>query len=188
MGKSARFHPMIRIELNDNEHFALIMALALRIRDLEEQREPQSPMFGILAYMGHLGLLRRLLEAPKLPEGQASAPSTAAACLPQNAAAVSTARQPTPVVTTSEKVAERIPDKETGELTITPVSVEQNGKAMVVSYQIRSGQKTRTTKTRCWDPKLFSALVASVGQTTTFLTRESKGFLNIVGVKPGVKT
>jgi len=180
---------VIRIELNDNEHFVLIMALALRIRDLEEQREPQSPMFGILAYMGHLELLRRLLEAPKLPEGQASAPSTAASGSPRTAAAVSTVRQPAPVVTASEKpvaerVPDRVPDKETGELTITPVSVEQDGKAMVVSYRIRSGEKVRLTKSRCFDPKLFSALLATVGQTTTFLTRESKGFLNIVGVKP----
>jgi len=142
-----------------------------------------------LAYVPILNLLRRLTEVPKLPEGVASAPSTAASDSPRTAAAVSTARQPAPVVTASEKpvaerVPDRVPDKETGELTITPVSVEQDGKAMVVSYRIRSGEKVRLTKSRCFDPKLFSALLATVGQTTTFLTRESKGFLNIVGVKP----
>jgi hypothetical protein len=165
--------------ISEDERFHLLVAVSTRVGAIGVSYSENAPYFD---------LLRRLLEAPKLPEAQASAPSTAAAGLPQNAAAVSPARQPAPVVTASEKpAAERVPDKETGELTITPVSVEQDGKAMVVSYQIRTGQKTRLTKTRCWDPKLFSALVASVGQTTTFLTRESKGFLNIVGVKPGVK-
>ena len=168
-----------QLEISDDDRYALLLSVAQKIgcSHVENLRSGE--------YIGYLDLLRRLLEAPKLPEGQASAPSTAAGGSPRTAAAVSTARQPVPVVTTSEKpVAERVPDKETGELTITPISVEQDGKAMVVSYQIRSGQKTRTTKTRCWDPKLFSSLLATVGQTTTFLTRESKGFLNIVGVKP----
>jgi hypothetical protein len=174
---------IFRFEISDDERVLLILAIGASV--------PHIANFVVdshTAYVPILNLLRRLTEVPKLPEGQASAPSTAASAPPKNAAAVFTARQPAPVVTASEKSdAERVPDKETGELTITPVSVEQDGKAMVVSYQIRSGQKTRLTKTRCWDPKLFSALVASVGQTTTFLTRESKGFLNIVGVKPGVK-
>ena len=168
-----------QLEISDDERYALLLSVAQKIgcSHVENLRSGE--------YIGYLDLLRRLLEVPKLPEGQASAPNTAAPVLPRTAAAASTARQPAPVVTASEKpVAERVSDKETGELTITPVSVEQDGKAMVVSYQIRSGQKTRLTKTRCWDPKLFSALLATVGQTTTFLTRESKGFLNIVGVKP----
>jgi len=165
--------------ISEDERILLTVALAQRAIELE--------LAGMTERAdSYINLLHRLREAPKLPEGQASAPSTAASGSPRTAAAVSTARQPAPVVTTSEKpVAERIPDKETGELTITPVSVEQDGKAMVVSYRIRSGQRTQhLTKTRCWDPKLFSALLATVGQTTTFLTRESKGFLNIVGVKP----
>jgi len=164
-----------QLEISDDERFHLLVAVSTRIGAIGVSYS-ENPAY--------LDLLRRLLEVPTLPEAQASAPSTAASDSPRTAAAVSSARQPAPVVTASEKpVAERVPDKETGELTITPVSVEQDGKAMVVSYQIRSGKKTRTTKTRCWDPKLFSALVATVGQTTTFLTRESKGFLNIVGVK-----
>jgi len=169
-----------RFEISDDERMLLILAIGASV--------PHIANFVVdshTAYVPILNLLRRLTEVPKLPEGVASAPSTAASGSPRTAAAVSTARQPAPVVTTSEKpVAERVPDKETGELTITPVSVEQDGKAMVVSYRIRSGEKVRMTKTRCWDPKLFSALLATVGQTTTFLTRESKGFLNIVGVKP----
>jgi hypothetical protein len=171
-----------RFEISDDERILLILAIGASV--------PHIANFVVdshSAYVPILNLLRRLTEVPKLPEAQASAPSTAASAPPKNAAAVFPARQPAPVVTASEKpVAEQVPDKETGELTITPVSVEQDGKAMVVNYQIRSGQKTRLTKTRCWDSKLFSALLASVGQTTTFLTRESKGFLNIVGVKPGV--
>jgi hypothetical protein len=170
---SRTFH----FEISDDERVLLILAIGASV--------PHIANFVVdshTAYVPILNLLRRLTEAPTLP--QASAPSVAASVPPKNAAAVFPARQPAPVVTASEKpVAERVPEKETGELTITPVSVEQDGKAMVVSYQIRSGQKTRLTKTRCWDQKLFSALVASVGQTTTFLTRESKGFLNIVGVK-----
>jgi hypothetical protein len=185
-----RYH----LEISEDERLLLRMAVAASVTQLVPLlvRFPITPDDSKNAYITVLDLLRRLTEVPKLPEGVASAPTTAASGLPRTAAAVSAARQPAPVVTTSEKpVAERVPDgvpdKETGELTITPVSVEQEGKAMVVSYQIRTGQKTRTTKTRCWDPKLFSALLATIGQTTTFLTRESKGFLNIVGVKPGVK-
>ena len=182
---------MIRIELNENEHFALIMALALRIRDLEEQREPQSPMFGILAYMGHLELLRRLLEAPKLPEGQASAASTAASDHPRTAAAVSTARQPAPVVTASEKpVAEREKAEREktllGELTITPTKVDQppDGASMVVHYSIRTANQERKHRMHCWDPSQFGTILETVGKSTTFLTKATKtGFVNIVGVK-----
>jgi len=164
--------------ISENERILLTVALVQRSIELE--------LAGMTERAdSYINLLHRLREAPKLSDGQASAPSTAASGSPRTAAAVSTARQSAPVVTTSEKpVAERVPDKETGELTITPVSVEQDGKAMVVSYRIRSGEKVRLTKSRCFDPKLFSALLATVGETTTFLTRESKGFLNIVGVKP----
>jgi hypothetical protein len=171
-----------QLDISDDDRYALLLSVAQKIgcSHVENLRSGE--------YIGYLDLLRRLLEAPKLPEGVASAPSTAASDHPRTAAAVSAARQPAPVVTASEKpvagrVPDGVPDKETGELTITPVSVEQDGKAMVVSYEIRTGQKTRLTKTRCWDPKLFSALLTTIGETTTFLTRESKGFLNIVGVK-----
>jgi hypothetical protein len=166
----SRFH----LELNDNERTALILSLALRIGVIEGQGNPESPSFGILAYIGHLELMRRLLEAPKLPEGQASAQTAPPAAVPSARLPANTPPEPTPAVAR---------DLETGELTITPVTVVQDGKSMVVSYQIRSGQKTRMTKMRCWDPKLFSGLLATVGETTTFLTRESKGFTNIVGVK-----
>lgn len=141
-----------------------------------------------------LDLLRRLLEASPLPQEQASASSTAVG-RGDPAAAVSPARAPVPTHTTPEPPAparvfplgankNRLPyPDEPGELTITPVTVEQSGKAMVVTYQVRSGGKVRTTKVRCWDPTLFSDLLASQGQVTTFLTKESKGYTNIVGVK-----
>jgi len=73
----------------------------------------------------------------------------------------------------------------TGELAITPIEVEQSadGKAMVVTYLIRSGSVTKKKTVRSWDPTLFSSLLASKGVPTTFVVKESKGFLNIVGVK-----
>jgi hypothetical protein len=73
----------------------------------------------------------------------------------------------------------------TGELAITPIEVEQSadGKAMVVTYMIRSGSVTKKKTVRSWDPTLFSSLLASKGEPTTFIVKESKGFLNIVGVK-----
>jgi hypothetical protein len=173
----SRFH----LEISEDERFQILVSVAHRIGSAD---------FGYSQYPIYLDLLRRLLEAPKLPEGQASAPKPQPAGMP---AAVATARAPEVHNTPPDPPApERVPVVDAlksagvvGELTITPVKVEQSqdGKAMVVSYQVRSGQKTRVTKTRCWDPKLFSALLATVGQTTTFLTRESKGFLNIVGVK-----
>jgi hypothetical protein len=167
-----------QLEISDDDRYALLLSVAQKIgcSHVENLRSGE--------YIGYLDLLRRLLEVPKLPEGQASAPN-AAVGRGDPVAAVATARLPATHMTPEPSTAERVPDvhPEAGELTITPVSVVQDGNAIVVSYQVRTGQKTRMAKTRCWDPKLFSALVASVGQTTTFLTRESKGFLNIVGVK-----
>lgn len=165
------------LEISEEERFLVIVAIATRIG---------SPQFGFAEYPKYLDLLRRLTEVPKLPEGQTSAATTAATGSPRPAAvaAPGAGARSTPTASGADSRTESRAESTDGELTITPVSVEQDGKAMVVSYQIRTGQKTRIAKNRCWDPKLFSALVATVGQTTTFLTRESKGFLNIVGVKP----
>ena len=77
------------------------------------------------------------------------------------------------------------PPPANGELTITPVEVEQSpdGKSMVVTYHVRSGSTLKKKTTRSWDPTLFSTLLSRKGVTTTFVVKESKGFLNIVGVK-----
>jgi hypothetical protein len=167
--------PRFYLEFDEDDRFDLTLALALRIGNPPQTSEVDLGQQS--RYVNHLSLMRRLLEAPKLPEGQASAQTAPPAAVPSARPPANTPPEPTPAVEHDKKIPLE------GELTITPVSVEQDGKSMVVSYQIRSGQKTRMTKTRCWDPKLFSALLATVGQTTTFLTRESKGFLNIVGVK-----
>jgi len=167
------------LEIAETERILLAVALAQRVAELELAGRTEHAN-------SYADLLRRLWEAPRLPEGQASAATTAATGSPRPAAvtAPGAGARSTPTASGADSVVDALKDAGiVGELTITPVSVEQDGKAMVVSYQIRTGQKTRIAKNRCWDPKLFSALVASVGQTTTFLTRESKGFLNIVGVK-----
>jgi len=103
--------------------------------------------------------------------------------LPTGAASV-----PPPAVGGSTPAAVAAPAEAkngTGELAITPIEVEQSadGKAMVVTYLIRSGSVTKKKTVRSWDPTLFSSLLASKGVATTFVVKESKGFLNIVGVK-----
>ena len=103
--------------------------------------------------------------------------------LPTGAASV-----PPPAVGGSTPAAVAAPAEAkngTGELAITPIEVEQSadGKAMVVTYMIRSGSVTKKKTVRSWDPTLFSSLLASKGEPTTFIVKESKGFLNIVGVK-----
>jgi len=103
--------------------------------------------------------------------------------LPTGAASV-----PPPAVGGSTPAAVAAPadvTNATGELAITPIEVEQSadGKAMVVTYMIRSGNVTKKKTIRTWDPGLFSSLLASKGAPTTFIVKESKGFLNIVGVK-----
>jgi len=103
--------------------------------------------------------------------------------LPTGAASV-----PPPAVGESTPAAVAAPAETkngTGELAITPIEVEQSadGKAMVVTYLIRSGSVTKKKTVRSWDPTLFSSLLATKGVATTFVVKESKGFLNIVGVK-----
>jgi hypothetical protein len=103
--------------------------------------------------------------------------------LPTGAASV-----PPPAVGGSTPAAVAAPAEAkngTGELAITPIEVEQSadGKAMVVTYLIRSGSVTKKKTVRSWDPTLFSSLLATKGVATTFVVKESKGFLNIVGVK-----
>ena len=104
--------------------------------------------------------------------------------LPTGAASV-----PPPAVGGSTPAAVAAPAEAkngTGELAITPIEVEQSadGKSMVVTYLIRSGPGHAKQKTvRSWDPTLFSSLLATKGVATTFVVKESKGFLNIVGVK-----
>jgi len=170
-----------RFEISDDERMLLILAIGASV--------PHIANFVVdshTAYVPILNLLRRLTEVPKLPEGVASAPSTAADGSPRTAAAVSTARQPAPVVTTSEKpVAER--EKALlGELTITPTKVDQppDGASMVVHYSIRTANQERKHRMHCWDPSQFGTILETVGKSTTFLTKATKtGFVNIVGVK-----
>ena len=55
---------------------------------------------------------------------------------------------------------------------------------MVVHYRIRTTEGVRMTKMHCWDPAQFGTILATVGQSTTFITKtNAKGFVNIVGVK-----
>lgn len=137
----------------------------------------------------------KLVSHPALPTGAASPPPPPAESrLPAAAAAP---KRPIPgeydVVQVQTARSGQISTKEietalhtpNGELTITPVEVEQSadGKAMLVTYRIRTGTTTKSKTIRTWDPKLFSDLVTTKGVPTTFLVKESKGFLNIVGVK-----
>jgi hypothetical protein len=165
------------LEISEEERFLLLVAVATRV---------SAPQFGFSEYPQYFDLLRRLTEVPKLPEGVASAPTTAASGLPRTAAAVATARQPAPVVTASEKpVAER--EKALlGELTITPTKVDQppDGASMVVHYSIRTANQERKHRMHCWDPSQFGTILETVGKSTTFLTKATKtGFVNIIGVK-----
>jgi hypothetical protein len=166
----SRFH----LEISESDRFALVVSLSLRIADLEAAE----PLAG---YLEHLDLMRRLLEAPKLPEGQASAPKPQPVGIP----AAEFAQAPAP--TTPEPPApERYTPKEpTGEITITLVSAELSAdkKALVTTCKTRTGNGVKTNTLRCWDPEQWERIQASVGKSTTFLTRESKGFTNIVGVK-----
>jgi len=169
-----------RFEISNDERMLLILAIGASV--------PHIANFVVdsqTAYVPILNLLRRLTEVPKLPEGQAGAPSTAASDHPRTAAAVSAARQPAPVVTTSEKpVAER-GKALLGELTITPTKVDQtDGASMVVHYSIRTANQERKHRMHCWDPSQFGTILETVGKSTTFLTKATKtGFVNIVGVK-----
>jgi hypothetical protein len=161
------------------------MSLSLRIADLEAAE----PLAG---YLEHLELMRRLLEAPKLPEGQASAPKPQPVELgipgwiDRHPPVAVSARPPdnTPPEPTAVEREKKAPLE--GELTITPVKVDQppDGKSMVVHYRIRVGNAVRMTKIHCWDSTQFGDILDTVGKSTVFLTKETKtGFVNIVGVK-----
>jgi hypothetical protein len=168
--------------ISEDERFHLLVAVSTRVGAIGVNYSENRPYFD---------LLRRLLEVPTFPEGQASAPSTAASGLPRTAAAVSAARQPAPVVTASEKpVAEREKAEREkallGELTITPTKVDQppDGASMIVHYSIRTANQERKHRMHCWDPSQFGTILETVGKSTTFLTKATKtGFVNIVGVK-----
>jgi hypothetical protein len=180
------------LEISEDERLLLRMAVAASVTQLVPLLI-QFPITGDSknAYITVLDLLRRLTEVPKLPEGVASAPSTAASAHPRTAAAVSVARQPAPVVTASEKpVAEREKAEREkallGELTITPTKVDQppDGASMVVHYSIRTANQERKHRMHCWDPSQFGTILETVGKSTTFLTKATKtGFVNIIGVK-----
>jgi hypothetical protein len=148
----------INLELDQKEVGILIYALGICYKLPEAWPLAQR----VLALVSH----------PALPTGAASLP-------------------PRPAVGGSTPAAAAVPadvkkeNGSTGELAITPVEVEQSadGKAMLVTYQIQSGSVSKKKTVRSWDPTLFSSLLASKGVRTTFVVKESKGFLNIVGVK-----
>jgi hypothetical protein len=173
----AKFH----LEIDGDERFALVLALSTVSYESIGYSE---------CYSECLALMRRLLEVSPLPDSKASAspPAPSGMSVPADTAPATPLSPDPPARSETAGLREESahPKGWTGELVITPVTVEQSadGKAMVVTYQIRTGNnKVRTTTMRCWDPKLFSALLATAGQSTTFLVKESKGFTNIVGVK-----
>jgi len=74
-----------------------------------------------------------------------------------------------------------------GELTITLISAEMaaDGKSLVTMCKLRTVNGVKTSKLRCWEPTQWERIKASVGKSTTFLTKSTEtGFTNIVGVKP----
>jgi hypothetical protein len=158
-GYMAKFH----LEIDERERGVLMFALGA-ISGVHAESYPLAARIAGLAASGQSA-------KPPVPSGMP---------VPVNAAAPVVPCSPEPAVEPGFPEAGRA-----GELVITPVKVEQSadGKAMVVTYRIRTANSTRTTTIRCWDPKLFSALLATAGQPTTFLVKESKGFTNIVGVK-----
>jgi hypothetical protein len=123
----------------------------------------------------------KLVSHPNLlPTGAASVPPPAVGGSTPAAVAAPESRPLPQVARTNART-----DTPAGELAITPIEVEQSadGKAMVVTYLIRSGSVAKKKTVRSWDPTLFSSLLATKGVATTFVVKESKGFLNIVGVK-----
>jgi hypothetical protein len=164
----SRFH----LELDENERMALILSLACKISST-----PERVVSG--EYVAYLTLFSRIvnllpIDLPllnDLPPSQSvmgASPATKPAPDPPGV--------PPPAPINSNSPAE---------LVITPTEVEQSpdGKSMVVTYKIRTANATKTTRIRSWEPRLFGDLLATKGISTTFLVKESKGFLNIVGVK-----
>lgn len=159
------------LQISKLERESLVIALACRLSDLQRSHWNSE---GDLAFE----LLRRLLEAPKLSEGQTGAHTPRPGGIPE---AVKDAHR-APLASSPEPTAPAR-DSEIGELTITPTKVEQSqdGKAMVVTF---IGAGNRSKNVRCWDPKQFSSLLAAVKSPITLLVkRTDKGFTNIVGVK-----
>lgn len=121
--------------------------------------------------------------SPVSPDATAAKPSSPVG-MP---AAVETSRAParsaSPPEPPASETKSKKPETKSEALTITPLKVEQAGdsKSMLVHY-LRPGT-TRQAKIRCWDPTLFSSLLATVQVPTTFLVRQSNGYTNIVGVK-----
>lgn len=146
----------IHLDLSAEEVGVLVFALGACYRLPEAWTLAQR----VLRLASHSSLPTGAATLPPLPAAGGSAPAAAAAPGP--------------------------PPPANGELTITPVEVEQSqdGKSMVVTYKVRSGSTVKTKTVRTWDPTLFSTLLARKGVTTTFVVKESAhGFLNIVGVK-----
>jgi len=169
----SRFH----LELSEADRFALVVSLSLRIAELEAAE----PLAG---YLEHLDLLRRLLEAPKLPEGQASAPKPQPVGIP--AAEFAQAPAPTtPEPPAPERVLIGDKDPEPGELTIALISakVATDKKSLITTCKTQTSTGTKTHTLRCWDSAQWERIQDSIGKVTTFLTREKNGYVNIVGVK-----
>lgn len=160
------------LQISYIERETLAIAIACRLHKLQQSGDWK------LEYLANLELLRRLLEAPKLSEGQTGAHTPRPVGIPE---AVKVAHA-APLASSPEPTAPAR-DSEIGELTITPTKVEQSqdGKSMVVTF---IGAGNRSKNVRCWDPKQFSSLLAAVKSPITLLVkRTDKGFTNIVGVK-----
>jgi hypothetical protein len=158
------------LQISEEERALLVLAIGascttrLRLRDV--------PL---------INLLRRLLEAPKLSGGQTHAQAPPVG-IP---APVKVARK-APPASSPEPAAPARDSATTGELAITPIKVDQpeDGKSMVVHYQVRTAAGAKVKVIRCWDPSYFGSILDTVGQATTFLTKtNAQGFTNIVGVK-----
>ena len=160
------------LQISASERETLVIALSCRMSVLGEAGYTTDQR-------DNLALLRRLLEAPKLSEGQTHAQAPPPVGIP---APVKVARK-APPASSPEPAAPARDSATTGELAITPIKVDQppDGKSMVVHY--RDGSRT-IQKIRCWDPSYFGTILDTFGRATTFLTKtNAQGFTNIVGVK-----
>jgi hypothetical protein len=93
------------------------------------------------------------------------------------APAPAVAPQPPPAMP-SEPPHTTIPAGAT-ELVITPDEIAEVGKRLVIRYR-SSGTKTSCS---CWEKNLFDRVRATLKRPTVFFVKESKGYLNVVGIK-----
>lgn len=157
------------LEIDREQRFALIHALAHMLACSEG---PSSD--------GHyLLLMRRLTEARPLPQASEPQPPTAVAV------AASSTRAPATVTRQVATPAPAPPSDNEGELTIVVEACEQSkdGKVLVVTYKSRTRTGVTTKTVRCWDQAKWDEIWGNVGKLTTFFVKESKGYLNITGVK-----